>query len=94
MRWLDELRKTALSGQSRRHLLNLLSRFFSWAIERGLATVNPVKMIPQGKRPKPQRARDVPWLEDDSKVPALMHNLGPIVGLMFYLGNRSGLNPA
>jgi integrase len=91
MIWLDDLKKTALSGQSRRHLLNLVSRFFSWAIERGLATVNPVKMIPQGKRPKPQRQRDVPWLEDDSKVPALMHELGPVLGVMFYLGNRSGL---
>ncbi len=91
MRWLDELRKTSLSGQTRRHLLSLLSRFFSWAIERGLASVNPVKMIPQGKRPKPQRPRSVPWLEDDSKVTALIQELGPVVGLMFYLGNRSGL---
>jgi integrase len=91
MGWLDDLKKTKLSGQSRRHLLNLLSRFFSWAIERGLATVNPVKMIPQGKRPKPQRPREIPWLEDDSTVPALMAQLGPVVGLMFYLGNRSGL---
>ncbi len=91
MRWLDELRKTNLAGQSRRHLLNLLSRFFSWAIERGLATVNPVRMIPQNKRPKPQRPRDVPWLEDDTKVTELMNELGPVVGLMFYLGNRSGL---
>jgi integrase len=91
MNWLDDLKTTKLSGQSRRHLLNLVSRFFSWAIERGLAAVNPVKMIPQGKRPKPQRPRDVPWLEDDTKVPALMQELGPVVGLMFYLGNRSGL---
>lgn len=91
MRWLDELRKTNLSGQTKRHLLNLLSRFFSWAIERGIATVNPVKMIPQGKRPRPQRPRDVPWLEDDTKVQALMQELGPVVGLMSYLGNRSGL---
>ena len=91
MGWLDDLKKTKLSGQSRRHLLNLVSRFFSWAIERGLATLNPVKMIPQGKRPKPQRSRDVPWLEDDTRVPELMDELGPVVGLMFYLGNRSGL---
>ena len=91
MEWLDDLKKTKLSGQSRRHLLNLVSRFFSWAIERGMATVNPVKMIPEGKRPKPQRPRDVPWLEDDSLVPALLGELDPVVGLMFYLGNRSGL---
>jgi integrase len=91
MDWLDDLKKTTLSGQSRRHLLNLMGRFFSWAIERGLANVSPVKMIPQGKRPKPQRPRDVAWLEDDSKVPLLVKELGPVVGLMFYLGNRSGL---
>jgi len=48
-------------------------------------------MIPQGKRPKPQRPRHVPWLEDDSKVHALMQELGPDLSLMFYLGNRSGL---
>jgi hypothetical protein len=83
MNWLDELKKTALSGQTRRHLLNLVSRFFSWAIERGLATVNPVKMIPQGKRPKPQRARDVPWLEDDAMVAALMAELGRKSGSCF-----------
>ena len=91
MRWLDELREVSLAGQTKRHLLNLLSRFFSWAIERGLATVNPVTMIPEGRRPKPQRPRDVPWLEDDSLVPALIEKLDPVVGLMFYLGNRSGL---
>ena len=31
MGWLDDLKKTKLSGQSRRHLLNLVSRFFSWS---------------------------------------------------------------
>jgi site-specific recombinase XerC len=53
MRWLDRMQaQGALSGQSMRHTLNLLSRFFAWAIERGHATVNPVRMIPQGKRPR------------------------------------------
>jgi hypothetical protein len=40
MGWIDELAKTDLSPQTQRHLLNPLSRFFSWCIERGLATVN------------------------------------------------------
>src|SRR6185369_2963409 len=51
MTWIDELAETKLSGQSQRHALNLLSRFFSWAIERGHATTNPVKMVPEGRRP-------------------------------------------
>lgn len=93
MRWLDELAspRVGMSGEGRRQALNLLSRFFSWAIERGLATVNPVKMIPTGKRPTPARKVDGPWLEDDSKIPKLMRTLGPQLGEMFYLGNRSGL---
>ena len=33
-------RGSELSPQSQRHLLGLLSRFFSWCIERGLQSVN------------------------------------------------------
>jgi hypothetical protein len=36
MEWLDDMKRAkALSPQSMRHNLNLLSRFFAWAIERG-----------------------------------------------------------
>jgi integrase len=90
MDWVDELAATELSAQSQRHALNTLSRFFSWAIERGLATVNPVKMVPQGKRPVGAKT-DAPWLEDDSKVAELVKELGGDVGLMFYLANGSGM---
>jgi hypothetical protein len=50
MGWLDEQAspRVGMSGEGRRQTLNFLSRFFSWAIARGLATVNPVKMIPTG----------------------------------------------
>lgn len=91
VRWLDELEREGLSGEARRQALNLLSRFFGWAITRGLATVNPVKMIPTGSRPTPARKGEGAWLEDDSKIPALMKALGPALGEMFYLGNRAGL---
>ncbi len=91
MDWIDELGASGLSAQTQRHLLNLLSRFFSWAIERGQASFNPVKMVPQGKRPSPAQKAIGEWLEDDGKVPGLMKALGPVVGLMFYLANRSGM---
>ena len=55
MDWIDALKKTELAPQTQRHALNLLSRFFSWCIERGLADVNPVKMVPQGRRPVPTK---------------------------------------
>jgi integrase len=91
MKWVDVLAKTDLSPQSQRHMLNLLSRFFSWCIERGLATVNPVKMVPQGRRPVAVKTEDAPWLDDPKKVEELVTVLGAEVGLMFYLANGSGM---
>jgi integrase len=74
-----------------RQNVNLLSRFFSWAVERGHASVNPVRLIPQGKRPTQAQKRDQPWLEDDAIVRKLFGKLREPVHLIFYLGNRSGL---
>jgi integrase len=97
--WIGEQRdrvspatkKRILADGSIRHNLNLLSRFFSWAVERGHVGVNPVRQIPQGKRPQQAQKRDVPWLQDDELVRKLMDALPEPIGLMFYLGNRSGL---
>jgi integrase len=91
MGWVDELAASDLSPQTQRHALGTLSRFFSWAIERGQAVMNPVKMVPPSKRPALAIDRDQPWLEDEAKVPELVEALGPDIGLMFYLANRSGL---
>jgi integrase len=92
MAWIDRQRRDGnLSEASIRHNLNLLSRFFSWAIEREHAEVNPVRMIPIGKRPQQAQKRDLPWLKDDATVVLLMAALPEPVNLMFYLGNRSGL---
>lgn len=90
-RWEDARTKKRLSEASIRHNLNLLSRFFSWAIERGHCAINPVRQIPQGRRPQQAQKRDVPWLKDDAMVRRLIHALPEPVGLMFYIGNRSGL---
>jgi integrase len=92
MTWTDELAASDLSPQTQRHALSALSRFFSWAIERGQATINPVKMVPSSKRPvRRSKTADIPWLEEERKVPELVKALGGDVGLMFYLSNRSGM---
>lgn len=92
MRWLDRMKAEGkLAPASMRHCLNQLSRFFSWAIERGYASINPVKQIPTGKRPQQPQKRDTPWLDDDAVVRQIIHALPEPVGMMFYLGNRSGL---
>lgn len=71
MNWVDRLAASELSPQSQRHLLGLMSRFFSWCIERGLATTNPVRMVPVGKRPVAKLDADPPWLDDETKVQRL-----------------------
>jgi integrase len=92
MAWLDrQAQTTNLTPASIRHNLNLLSRFLSWAIDRGHATINPVRMIPVGRRPQPTQKRDTPWLKDDAVAMKLMALLPEPINLMFYLGNRSGL---
>jgi integrase len=92
MTWLDELRAAGrLQSGTQRHLLNLVSRFFGWCVERGHADVNPVRLIPSGRRPQHAPKRNVPWLEDDGIVTTLMNRLPEAVGLMFYIGTMSGL---
>jgi integrase len=92
MDWIDQLAASDLAAQTQRHVIGTLSRFFSWAIERGLATINPVKMVPPSKRPvRESKTASIPWLEDETKVPELVEALGPDIGLMFYLANRSGM---
>src|SRR6185312_3033194 len=92
MQWLDELRAARkLEGGTQRHCLNLVSRFFGWAIERGFATVNPVRQIPAGRRPHHAPKRDVPWLADDDQVRAIMRELPDPFRLMFYIANRTGM---
>jgi len=73
--------RRSLSDATIRHNLNLLSRFFSWAIERGHATTNPVRMIPVGKRPQQTPKSDQPWLDDDAVVRTLVNKLPEMYGL-------------
>lgn len=92
MEWIDEQRAAgALSDSSIRHNMNLLSRFFSWAIARGKASINPVRLIPMGSRPTQTVKSDTPWLEDEAIARKLIAELKEPINFMFYLANRSGL---
>ncbi|MFL5306344.1 MAG: tyrosine-type recombinase/integrase, partial [Polyangia bacterium] len=92
MQWLDQLRADGqLAPGTQRHLLNLVSRLFGWAIERGYATVNPVRQIPAGRRPQHAPKRDVNWVADDETVRAIMRELPDPFSLMYYIGNRAGM---
>ena len=92
MEWIDEQRAAGeLSDSSIRHNMNLLSRFFSWAIARGHVAINPVRQIPMGSRPTQSVKSDTPWLADDAIVRKLINDLEEPINFMFYLCNRSGL---
>jgi integrase len=92
MEWIDEQRaKGELSESSIRHNMNLLSRFYSWAIARGKAEINPVRQIPMGSRPTQTVKSDTPWIDDDAIVRKLIADLEEPINFMFYLCNRSGL---
>jgi integrase len=92
MEWIDAQREAGeLREASIRHNMNLLSRFFSWAIARGKASINPVRQIPMGSRPTQTVKPDTPWLDDDAIVRNLINDLEEPINFMFYLCNRSGL---
>lgn len=92
LQWLDDLRaERRLEPGTQRHLLNLVSRFFAWCIEREYATVNPCRMVPVGRRPQRATKRDVPWIADDDQVRAIMAALPDPFRLMFYVANRTGM---
>lgn len=91
--YLDWLKPRLKGAQTRRHCMNLVSRFFAWAIPRKIASTNPIKQIPQGMRPQPSGKADAPWLEESLELAHLRNHLPEPVALMFYIGNRSGLRP-
>ncbi len=89
MDWIDVLAELKTT-QTQRHVLNLMSRFFDWAIMRDLAQVNPVKMVPSAAKPI-ARPKARSWLQDDAKLVPIMEALGGDLALMFYLGALSGM---
>jgi hypothetical protein len=90
--WIDDQRAAGeLSEASIRHNMNLLSRFFSWAIARDKASINPVRQLPMESRPTQTVKSDTPWLDDDAIVRKLISDLEEPISFMFYLCNRSGL---
>jgi integrase len=92
MGWLDDLADGDLGPGSQRHCLGLLSRFMSWAVERGHAQRNPCRDIPPGRRPRvvPPAPESVPWIADDADVLRVMRALPAPFDAIFFVGNRSG----
>jgi integrase len=90
--WLADMRKEAtLSGQSQRHALATLSRFWGWCIEeQHTALPNPVKSIPLKRKPEVTHAKRA-TLEDEGKLAELIGSLPPPVDLMLALANRTGM---
>jgi integrase len=95
--WVDKLRATKkLSEGSVRRLLTVLSAFWTWANERGLATSHPIRLMPKSARPKRSvRKTHTRWLkaDQDDVVWRVMDELDDPFDLAFWLGNRSGLRP-
>lgn len=93
MLWLDRLAAAGrMKPSSQRGLLALLSRFCSWAVDRGFLASNPCKAIPNGRRPRGQQnVADVPWLSDDATVVRILERLPEPFDLLFLLANRCGL---
>lgn len=90
--WLDQLAEAGEIGPaSQRHCLGLLSRFMSWCVERGHASRNPCRDVPVGRRPRATPPQNVPWINSDDQVLAIMRKLPVPYSLIFYVGNRSGL---
>ncbi len=91
--WLQEFAAGGLAPETQRGVLGVLSRFWGWAVLRGHATANPVRMIPAGMRPTPPSRRDAPWIAADELARRVFHALPEPFNLVFYVGNRSGLRP-
>lgn len=93
MAWIDEMRAEAkLAAGTQRHLLGLVSRAFSWAVARGMAAHNPVRLIPPGARPQASRPRDATaWISDDETPRRIMALLPEPFDLGFYVAFTSGL---
>jgi integrase len=91
MDWIDHLKGIGTT-QTQRHVLNIMSRFFDWAIMRDLAQTNPVKLVPSAAKPI-ARPLERSWIQEneDATVTAVMEALPADLALMFYIANRSGL---
>lgn len=88
--WAAELTESTLSAGTRRHLLAVLSRFFSWAIDHGFSQTNPVRLLPAGVRPRVVR-KDVDVVSIGREMrDRLFEALPAPANFMFFVGITSG----
>ncbi|HTB59099.1 MAG TPA: tyrosine-type recombinase/integrase [Polyangia bacterium] len=92
MDWLADLKKEGtLSGQSQRHAMATLSRFWGWCLLwKHTDKPNPVKSVPTQARPVVVHAKRE-TLEDEKKLSELIVSLPPPVNLMLALANRTAM---
>ena len=97
--WLDKLRAKPegerLSSSSQRHCFNLLSRFFSWAIEREHTVVNPCRMLPRSSKARPKGTPETvrKCIKDEETAKQIFHTLVAPYHLIFLTGYIGGLRP-
>lgn len=91
-RLIADKRKEKLSEQSIKLLLMLLSRFYNEAIEDGIASRNPVRLLDKHSRPHPfHDPRTVPFLETKEAIRAMYRALPEDIQPMFAVGVFGGL---
>ncbi|HEX3901281.1 MAG TPA: tyrosine-type recombinase/integrase [Polyangia bacterium] len=93
IRWLDQMRGAAkIAPGTQRHALAMLSRCFSWALARELATTNPCRNVPSSDRPTATPAKDdqEQWISDDETPVRIMERLPAPFDLVFYVCFTSG----
>lgn len=91
--WISDMRTAgAIAPGTQRHLLNSMSRFFTWSIQRGWARGNPVRDLPPRLWPPRVylKLEDGPWISGDETILSVMGALPDPFRLMFYIGVMSG----
>lgn len=93
--WLAKMReRREHSGQTQKHALSTLSRWFDWCLDQEVDGVlfNVVKTLSKNHRPAVVHAKRA-TLENDEDVAKLCAALPYPIDLAFALGNRTGARP-
>jgi integrase len=91
-------RKEPISGPTAQRVLTLLSSFYTWAVDEGIATDNPARAALRHKDVKKLLAskhdgKMQPYLKSWELVTALYNALAPPYSIAYLIGARAGLRP-
>jgi integrase len=85
-----------LSSTSCKHIVRLLSTFYTDTIEQGYATTNPARALPRATRRLIKDAHDprtTPFIEKQADIARVYAKLAEPFATMFITGALSGLRP-